>query len=225
MHNHPAVLPEPFANEASQHYVIPNGNGFRCVGFQRCFNEVYALAVLLNQDPPANVDFGTMRVFERHNELIHQVLVNNMDLGTWYDSATPLCVRSVLEKVISSGRRVRIFLGEPATGKADNIEYGVIGTIVTSSGTLKRPQFVTKSLIDAYTLSCSKIVRIIDAESMEDLYRHPTFHTSQFEVAHADDPESWHYVAKADGTPFADFDTKRDALNWVEFMRGNRLYK
>ena len=95
--------------------------------------------------------------------------------GTYYDKDTPDKVIQVLERFRGTDQRIRIFYGDPKTGRDYGEEHWTMGYVGRSTGPVKIPLLVysTRSY-GGPGLSESSIVRI--TVDKRNLYVHPKYH-------------------------------------------------
>src|SRR5690606_5877900 len=140
-------------------------------------------------------------------------------------------VAKILERLYRSQQRVRLWYGNPETGKAWLEEHDVMGYIGRSTGEQKVPLLVCRSnSTGGYQINTENIVRVDTTRGVR-LYRHPAFHTglSEPEIAFVDggegEPEKYRFCVTRNGDPVGYFPSIRKARRWVEFMRGERYAK
>ena len=148
--------------------------------------------------------------------------------GTYYDAGTEAEVVTVLEQARQSGRRVRLFWGDKKSGREWGGEYAVLGRIGRSWGPVKTPILLHnwRSIGDGAILT-AHILRIVDAATKRDLYRHPNYKPATYRLGPA---ISLGYVEAAYRTDVADeltaqFRKAGQAARWVAYMTGARMAK
>jgi hypothetical protein len=147
---------------------------------------------------------------------------------TYYDPRTPPEVRAVLERVRGTGERVRLFLGDPDTGRDWNEEHDVAGRIGRSTGPTKVPLLIaSRRSMGGPQLLDYCIVRITTTtQPYRELYRHPTYHSLPFhlmQLVPAGEPPTsktgYRVEVRRDGQPHAMFRRRSQALRWLAKMR------
>lgn len=206
-------------NTEQQLYVLSKGQGVSCWGFKNAFEETELLAERLGypQLAPNRNDFGSLSVLDKHAELIRRAA--DRKLGTWYRKGTPDKVQRVLDRLIASEQVVRIFYGDPATGRSSMDEFDMIGTVERSAGVLKVPLLVPKGEHFGEQLSDERIVRISRISDGKDLYRHAGFHVPAISLLKSEHGQ-YQWEAVVDGTVHARFRSFTKACAWVAFMAG-----
>jgi hypothetical protein len=158
--------------------------------------------------------------------------------GTTYDNRTPMAVVKVLDRAIASwqsGRplRLRIFLGDPETGRDWGEENDVIGYIGRSNGTVSVPLLIpNRRSRGGFSVLDHAIVRIVHTRSKRVLYSHETYHRAAYRIGPRADglpPEYTTSVwAKVPGRDkdwknVANFGSPDKAVRYIAFMTGKRM--
>lgn len=153
--------------------------------------------------------------------------------GTQYAAAD---VRVALERAYArrdrDDGRVRIWYGDPETGRAWQEEYDVLGYVGRSTGTQKVPLLIfSRRSIGGGAILTEEIVRIDWTDGSGPIYKHPAF-SSGFEhgrVGSTPSGRGWatrpFSVVNDDGEYVAGFESEAQALRWLAFMRGDRYSK
>jgi len=136
-----------------------------------------------------------------------------------YNEATNEEVRRIIDGLVNSRSRVRIFLGNTETGDAWPEEYDVTGRIGRSTGPQKIPLVVHSSRsYGGGALLDHCVVGIVRTDGYW-LYKHPRFNVGAWEHG-ADETEVLH-----NGIVHARFKTYAQASNYIKFMKGQRFHK
>lgn len=171
-----------------------------------------------------------MAQYQQYEQLLS--LVQGKKLGTWFNYMTPTQVRKIFESYRTEGGRLRIYNGDTKTGRSWMDENWVIGEIGRSSGLLQIPLLMETGEVGGTGILDSCIVRIQDADTREELYRHKQFHLpmmeikpTEGEIAKSYSHEVW--VANRDNIleVSARFQTFGKAAHWVAFMHGESMEK
>lgn len=97
--------------------------------------------------------------------------------GTSYDIRTPKNIIDVLERVRLNRTRIRVYYGDPETGKDWNEVFGIFGYVGRSMGSIKIPLLVHNSRsFGGPPLSTHCLVKIETSKGKRILYEHPTYH-------------------------------------------------
>lgn len=117
---------------------------------------------------------------------VYQVTNNN----TAYHSETPLKLISVLEDLIQTRQRVKIYTGDVKTGICWNEEYDTIGHIGRSTGDFKIPLLVYNSRsYGGGALLDHCILKIRDIKTGRILYQADNFIPPVLEIMPTDMPD------------------------------------
>jgi len=212
------------SNPDTRMFIIPAGDGYSCMGFDNVFAHAQQLSELLHRPDlaPKTEEVGQRSQYKLYLQLADFAGLSN--LGTYFDPGTPKAVREILETYRTRGAaRLRLFFGDQDTGRDWLEEHGVVGRIGRSTGPLKAPLLI-ESLTSRYggAILSGCIVRILDATARYELYRHPRYHQAQLTVVPCD-----HGAFKAevlvDGEVHVRFRSQTRAVNWLAFMRGERM--
>jgi len=209
-------------NRERQLYVMKCQAGYSCLGFENVMLDTWALAIRLGKPElaPTEQEFGMQSVLEKRDRLLSLLAKSNIDLGTWFNPKTPRQVCEVLEVIRKRGEKIRVFYGDPKTGRDWNQEQDVIGHIGRSIGPMKVPLLLDdEDGVGGMAMLDHCLVRIIRIEDGKEQYRHPSYHLRHFEAVAGDDPR---YPMKvlADGADYAFFKTEGEAYLWLAFIMG-----
>ncbi|WP_018949006.1 hypothetical protein [Thioalkalivibrio sp. ALMg11] len=210
-------------NDTQRLFVIPAGTGYSCLGFDVCYERARELASALGQPAPRPEERGTIEQYMEYQALVDQA--RNHDLGTWFEPGTPDGVKTALESARKRGVRVRLFLGDSTTGRDWIEEWDVMGTVSRSLGPLKTPILIANSRsYGGGAILTRHVVRIVEIESRREVYRHPSYYLPVFTIRPGvgNGPR---YMVYADGRSHAGFATKKKAMHFIAFMRGERFAK
>lgn len=173
-------------NNEQKLYVIPSGSGFSCFGFDNAFLEANALSDVIAkirpdlaekalEQKPDPADWGTISVYNAHQNLISIVSSEKIDLGTWFHPETHPEVKRQLELALRGKYRVNIEYGDAETGQAwDDRRMG--GTIGRSTGVMKVPLLIrTSRSYGGEAILTAHIVKISETPGGRLLWQHPTY--------------------------------------------------
>lgn len=145
---------------------------------------------------------------------------------TQFHADTPQEVKNILRDYCHTGKRLRLFFGDTQTGRDWAEEKEVIGTVGNSTGNddCKIPILLAnRRSMGGGAILDHCIVRIIDTKSKRELWRHAHYRQAEYRVVPAN--EKGEYSVFANTELIANFDNKQSALNWIQFMRGERMSK
>jgi hypothetical protein len=110
--------------------------------------------------------------------------------GTYYDPDTPDQVVKILEAARRSALRLRLFYGDPATGKAEPQKLDVLGTISRTNAPYRRAKLVANATAagggDGGVIPTASIVAIKGVQGHTWIYRHPGFSVGEITVGKSD---------------------------------------
>ncbi len=151
--------------------------------------------------------------------------------ATHYHKDTSEEVKKVLESLLHTDRRVRVWYGDTETGQAWPEENDVTGTISRSCGTEPIVILVNNArLLGGGGLLDSAIIRIVEIATKRVLYSHPKFYAGQWTI----DAERWASNGKAftrvtlrdaanHDQVYANCRSRKEATRLVDFMTGARF--
>lgn len=225
---------EVTVNHEQKLYVIPaQGGGHTCLGFEVAYAKAQAVWEWLDDaricDPDAGW-IGTPEGYADYQRLMalgaEHACVNHTWLYDWGQD-TPQAVKAALLDAKDTGARVRIFYGDPVTGRDWGQEHDVTGTVSRSTGWFKCLILVANSRSDGGpAILTGNIVRLY--VSGREVYRQPTYHQPTYTAEHtgaAMRAEGYTTAVMADDEEVANFRTSRAAHRWTAFMTGQRMSK
>lgn len=120
----------------------------------------------------------------------YQLIEDGRDLPIAYHEETPAQLIEELERARTARRRIKIYLGDPKTGKSWNEEHDITGTIGLSRGHQARyPLLIaTSRSTGGGTLMDDRILKLkVEGRTV---YTHPNFKQSNFEIKPAREQEN-----------------------------------
>lgn len=181
-------------NEEQKLYVLKGSEYVSCLGFDvvhryilelhRRIKKLHILPDGASLDPVLASEIGTLKQYQQYRDLL--TLVGNRKLGTWFSYDTPTRVRNILELYRKEGGRLRLFYGDTKTGRSWLDEYDVVGEIGRSTGTMQIPLLISEGEHGGPGILDNCIVRILDADTREELFRQKNFHLPDMEIRPAD---------------------------------------
>ena len=166
------------------------------------------MGLIRNQD-------GTVTHRHQHGEQTYR----QAGSGTYYRAETPKQVVSILEGALRDQKKLRVFYGDPATGRDWLEENDVEGRIGRSCGELKVPLMIASGEIGGPALLDHCIVRI--QQRGKDVWMHPSYHQGGEIVARESGMKSHPFGIYRDGENVANFKTERAKDKWVRFITGS----
>lgn len=133
-------------------------------------------------------------------------------------------VRAIIESARLSGRKLRLHYGDLTTGRDWLEENDVVGFIGRSTGIQKAPLILKSKRSDGGPAVLDQcIVRLADANTGEELWRHPLYALPALEQEHRPPYHAkYSHVVLVAGQVHAAFETAEKACNWRLFMEGKR---
>lgn len=208
-------------NPEQRHFVLKTSGGFSCLGFDVVFKRLKQYAEFLGWPQPNEAEIGQMRQYEAYR-LAESAVCKQQPSQTWFDPETAPQVRDVLERYRMSGKKVRLFLGCSETGRDWCEEHDVIGRVSRSMGPLKVPLLISGNESGGPAILTACIVRLLDAQTGQELYRHPRYEVPAFELAPSGE-KAYPVSVMRDGQVHARFKTEAKARSWIAFMKGERM--
>jgi len=155
------------------------------------------------------------------------------DTPTTFDAGTDPEVRRILGGLIGTDRRVRLFLGDAATGLDWNEENDVSGTVSRSCGQVKVPLLIPNARSTGGGAILTHCVVRID-ENGRTLWKHPKYHSRAFRIVANPDavptpPGPLPYAVQREETfgrsdfkAHAAFRTHAAAVRFLAYIEGRR---
>lgn len=208
-------------NPEQRLFVLRQSGGYSCLGFDVVFKRLKQYAKALGWGEPSEQEIGKLSQYEAYLSAERAFIATNPK-DTCFDPDTPVAVQRVLEAYRKSGQKIRVFLGDAKTGRDWHDEHDVVGTIGRSMGPLKVPLLISGNDCGGPALLTACIVRLMDAKTKQELYRHPTYQAGTFSILPSDFPGYSHEV-QVNEQRVARFRTLAAAQRWVAFMKGERM--
>jgi hypothetical protein len=208
-------------NTAERLFVFKNPGYVSCLGFDVVFKRFTQYARVLGLQPPRQEQVGTLEQLKGYLKA-EQAFAQARPQDTVYDPETSEKVREVLEGYRKSGKKIRVFLGDPETGRAWLGDADVFGTVSRSTGPIKIPLLVSPGDSGGSALLTANILRIIDAQTRQEVYRHPLYKEPDLRIQPSTTPG---YAAEViyESEVYERFTSRQQAQRWVDFMQGRLL--
>ena len=143
--------------------------------------------------------------------------------GTAYHPDTPNGVIRVLEASRQHGHRIRIFYGDRETGLSWMEEWGTMGTVGRSTGSVKIPLLIlTARSMGGGAILDHCIIRITDARGGDVLYTHPYFHLPKLGITQT---REGYTVTDDVGKVYVSYPDRKKAERWIDYITGRRNTK
>lgn len=212
-------------------YVIASASGYSQLGYDTCYANAVAMADLMLKTPgekPVRLDFvpspemvGTLECYDGFQKLIRAFSDHPARLKTWFTPETSSDIRRIIERYRNSGDLLRLFMGDPDTGRDYGMEIAVVGRIGLSGGIFKRPVLVEPGAEYGEVISTKGIVRMMDVATNVELYRNPRYKLPDLSIEFCEDrdgKDAW--TVMREGDSIAIFNKNEDASEHVRFLIG-----
>ena len=218
-------------NQPKSLFVLQSGGGTSYLGFQVVFNRLIELCARLTKAGkpvvvPQSGEMGTIHQYEQYCTSMADY-ANMGDTRTWFESNTPRKVRTIIENYRESRQFIRVFYGDPETGRDWMEEFGTTGIIGRSTGAMKVPLLLANNDDDGSSaMLVNNIVRLVDVASGLELYSVKNYHLLDLTIADSgswDDPTCTHGVWAKEGdelTNVANFQSYAKAAHFIAFISG-----
>lgn len=214
-------------NEEQRLYVLKCGEGYSCLGFDVVEGYIRQLLSRLGDaskaTTPASGAIGSLERYEYYKDLL-AVYGQIGDKKTWFDEGTPEPVARLLDRLREDRTRVRLFYGDPQTGRDALEEWDTIGVVGRTGGAMRSPLLVPDGEIGGTIISSRRLVKVQSLVSGRVLYQHPGYHLPDLLVCAA--PESdknakaYPFTVNVNGETHARFRSYAKACSWVGFISG-----
>ena len=131
--------------------------------------------------------------------------------------------------------RIRLWYGDAETGRSWGDEYNVLGYIGKTFGKYNIPILVSnKRSSGGFAILTDAIIRLDSTKTGRTLYKHPKFYIEPLDIRDEEAPQyrdhgfiASVYQEQESGKSvcLARFKSKKQAENWVKFMKGERYCK
>lgn len=207
-------------NAQQRLFVLEGSKGCGCLGFDVVFHRLHQFATKLGLALPKTEDIGTVEQYAKYREA-EAAYIATSPIETFFEYGTPAEVQTVLESCRLNERKVRLFYGDAQTGRDWLEEHDVLGFVRRSSGPIRVPILVHKRSRGGPSILTASILRILDATTRKELYRHSLYLVPQFTIE--PNPDYGFSIKTEDGQVQARAYTKPRAESWVAFMQGLRM--
>ncbi|MBL8511014.1 MAG: hypothetical protein JNM52_05145 [Betaproteobacteria bacterium] len=224
-------------------YGLSHSAGYSFLGFDHCYQETCELVRRLNAHLPAAMrrnkkryaepdaaKIGTHDAYTYYQNLVKHYADNAAaNRQTWLEPGTDPKVGRILEGLRLKRHIVRLFLGDPQTGRDWCEENDVVGFIGRTGGPLKTLILLEPVNDDGHirpslgggTILTARVLRIIDVSINREVYRFPGYQlpcltTSQITQG------CYRYAVFRDGLLHARFKNEEEAWHYMAFLSGVR---
>jgi hypothetical protein len=213
-------------------YVIDTGHGVTTLSVASCRTWVTHLSRLANRQMPSLSPEDLDGLYLQYVALRqHWCDTPSLNARTLFHPQTPVDLCRRLERAREQNARVRIVLGDAATGRAWLEEHDLIGRIGRSCGPMRVPLLLEEGESGGPALLDHCIVKLIDLDRHKTLYCHGSFHVPDLHIRSIGADEEGlarqgytHCVEQLSDegtlTTVARFRSHPDACHWVAFVAG-----
>jgi hypothetical protein len=162
-------------NHEQRLYVIAQGGGYSCLGFDNARNHAHQIARRLGQPDLAFTakEHDTLAGYRKYQAAARAWGQSPLARDTYFDPETSPDVVKVLEVCRKTRCQVRLIFGDTMTGQSWFDEFDVVGRIGRSTGWLKVPLLIEAGEAGGGAILTACLLCIIDWHSGEALYTHP----------------------------------------------------
>lgn len=222
-------------NTAAELYVIKSSHGVSCRGFDNVLRELRLIAARIKgfdwvAAALASVSRGSLEAYQLYQAVIGEVARAGIKTDTWFPEGTPTKVARVLEASRKERATVRLWFGDPDTGRDSLAEFEVHGRVGRSCGPFRVPLLIDSKpdALGGGPISTDRIVRIVDVASRAVLYQHRNWHLPAIDLAPVREHEvlAAGYTVQAvveGGATHARFWDMPRAAHWLAMMSGQSL--
>jgi hypothetical protein len=208
-------------NDTQRLFVLKSTGGYSCLGFDVVFKRLSQYANALGRALPSITGIGKIEQYQEYLVAESAYIATNPK-NTFFDADTPAQVQSCLEFYRISKVPVRLFYGNAETGKDWLEENDVYGTIGRSMGPIKVPLLIAKGAAGGGAILTTRILRIVDGATNQEVYRHSNYQAPVF-TSQKSDVSGYQQEVLADGVVVARFKDEAKANAWTAFMQGIRM--
>jgi hypothetical protein len=220
-------MPLKTIDSEQQLFVLEDGGGFSCLGFEVVRDRTRQYAGFLGASLKEPLPYGTVEALQFFQE-IEMRLANSAIARklTVYDPNTPEDLLAILERVRLNKTRIRLFYGDRNTGRDWNSENDLEGYLGRTTGPIHCPILLASKASPCGGIILSAwIVKVIATASKHTLWQHPGYHSLPFTISDipSSDPAHTHCpieVLRA-GVVHARFETRPQAARYLRKIAGS----
>lgn len=215
-------------NEQQRVFVRSFTEGYSTLGFDHAWDVATAVSQRLNRPElaPLPDTIGTLAGYAKYQAAIAAWGASALAKTTWFDPGTAAKVAEILERYRASGKLLRLFYGDPATGRDWMEECDTVGTIGRSGGLMRSPLLVAPGVCGGPAILTACIVRMLDGVSGRELYRADTYVVPALTSRLVTDEAmrrkglTFEVIDQSTGTCVARFRRQYEAVEYIAFMTG-----
>lgn len=206
-------------------YIIPCADGYSCLDFDSARDHADQIAAQLGRPELAFAadDHGSLDGYGKYLAAIDAWAHSPLTWQTYFDPGTDPKAARALERCRHNASKVRLVLGDTATGRCWLDEHDVVGRIGRSTGALKVPLLIEPGEDGGAAILTTCLLRVVDWDSGRDLYRHPAYRTPGLMIQRAPEPADRPWQILHDSTVVACFCDIGKAGGYLAFMCGETV--
>jgi hypothetical protein len=208
-------------------FMITQPGGVSCLSFDVARRDATYIASRLRRTDlmPDETDYGTLDGYNKYQRACTAWSQSALSVDTWFTPGTPAPVQNIIEAHRHSRKLVRLFLGDPQTGRDWMEEHDVVGYIGRSTGGMKVPLLVRHGENGGGAILTDCIVRLMDARSGKELYRAANYQLPTLNIVPVADQKMRakglvSEVTDSEGKVHGRFPSVFRAAEYVEFITG-----
>lgn len=211
-------------NAEQRLFVLRHDSGVGTLGFDVVFKRIQQYARKLGLALPDPHAIGTLQQYAQYRE-VEAAYIATKPSETLFDPDTPFEVQHILEQYRKSKKPLRLFYGDRLTGNDWMEENDVVGRIGRSTGPIHVALLLARNDNGGGAILTSSIVRILDATTRRELYRHANYQLPQLRMQMDASSENRYRAQVSDetGKTLARFVSYAKAQAWMEFLQGHRM--
>lgn len=218
------MQPNPFPglriDRRERLYIERRGHSVDAISFEDVLDITNALAGRLRLPSLAisSSELGSVDAYRRYRLLLTKAAGKLPTDESWYHPRTPAQARQALETARIARYRVRLYYGDPATGRDAMEIVNTVGYIGRRGHDLPLPVLLAQPGDRHGTrIHSAALVRVAALDHHVDLWQHPRYHLPRLDCAPLLDGQARVVI---DGTLDVDFNNDREATKYLRFVRG-----
>lgn len=232
--NHRATTQRPAQtismNPGQKLYLISSGNGHTCFGFENARNHANQIARILHRPDLAfgPSDFASLEGYKKYEAAVAAWSQSPLSAQMYFEPGTSEDAARALDESYRAKRKVRLVMGDTATGEPWLDEYDAVGTIRRSTGTLKVPLLIEEGESGGSAILTANLLHIIEWKTGKTLFRHAAYREPVLSLQKLK-LSQYPWTVQYKGSLLAQFKDMGKACAYIAFMHGvsvePRLYR
>ncbi len=204
-------------------YVIPWDGSTTHHGFENVERDTVQMLAFLHEDRDSAIYPGTLDAYAYYKAVLARFAESPQCHNTWYDPGTHARVIALLDKLRKTMKVIRIYQGDPETGKLWLEENDTIGRVGRSTGIKKVPLLVPEGESGGGAILSRHILRIDvrdDNNRFKELWSAKNLVFPELRIVTERKNKNYPYGVTADGKDQAAFRSYGKAAAYVAWMLG-----